>query len=103
MESTRNEDPRSRPTAAELLDRLDAVVSGIPPALLRKKPVELPEEPYSMSDSQYRRLEASGKRLEAERKAEAEIGVLDEAEAEVGGGKWPDDAKKVASRETTST
>lgn len=71
LESTRNEDPRSRPTAAELLDRLDAVVSGIPPALLRKKPVELPEEPYSMSDSQYRRLEASGKRLEAERKAEA--------------------------------
>ncbi|SJL12831.1 uncharacterized protein ARMOST_16263 [Armillaria ostoyae] len=65
-ESTRNEDPRSRPTAAELLDRLDAVVSGIPPALLRKKLVELPEEPYVMSDSLYRRLESNGKRLEAE-------------------------------------
>ncbi|KAK0232451.1 hypothetical protein EDD85DRAFT_1025996 [Armillaria nabsnona] len=69
LESTRNEDPRTRPTAAELLDRLDAVVSGIPPALLRKKPVELPEEPYVMSDSLYRRLEANRERFEAEAKA----------------------------------
>ncbi|KAK0445124.1 hypothetical protein EV421DRAFT_1797685, partial [Armillaria borealis] len=68
LESTRNEDPPTRPTAAELLDSLDAVVSGIPPALLRKKPMELPEEPYVMSDSLYRRLEANRERFEAEAK-----------------------------------
>ncbi|KAK0445118.1 kinase-like domain-containing protein [Armillaria borealis] len=74
LESMRNEDPRSRPMAAEFLDRLDAVVSGIPPALLRKKPVELPEEPYVMSDSLYRRLVANRERFEAETKERMQTG-----------------------------